>query len=224
MTNEPEALSERDEIEALLPWYVMGTLDLDSRARVERYVKAHPEIRAHLAFARVESKSTIAANEAIPPPSPQALERLRSNIAATLQRQPLSAVLSQLSERFKDWIAGLAPPQFAFATALTALCWSCYKPRRSEPSSWSALQRPPIKRPAAGRAQRAGIELLVRFSDRATIGEIDALLNKLDALVIDGPRDGLYRLRLPDTGDEGRKAAIKALQQSGAVTIVLPGQ
>ena len=30
MTNEPEALSERDEIEALLPWYVMGTLDLNS--------------------------------------------------------------------------------------------------------------------------------------------------------------------------------------------------
>ena len=223
MTNEPEALSERDEIEALLPWYVMGTLDLNSRARVERYVKAHPEIRAHLAFARVESKSTIAANEAIPPPSPQALERLRSNIAATLQRQPLSAVLSQLSERFKDWIAGLAPPQFAFATALTALLILV----QATAIGALVLERtttPAYQTAGGGKSTEAGIELLVRFSDRATIGEIDALLNKLDALVIDGPRDGLYRLRLPDTGDEGRKAAIKALQQSGAVTIILPGQ
>ena len=186
-------------------------------------MKAHPEIRAHLAFARVESKSTIAANEAIPPPSPQALERLRSNIAATLQRQPLSAVLSQLSERFKDWIAGLAPPQFAFATALTALLILV----QATAIGALVLERtttPAYQTAGGGKSTEAGIELLVRFSDRATIGEIDALLNKLDALVIDGPRDGLYRLRLPDTGDEGRKAAIEALQQSGAVTIILPGQ
>jgi len=48
------------------------------------------------------------------------------------------------------------------------------------------------------------------------------VLKRLDAVVVDGPRAGLYRLRLPDTGDEGRKAAIEALHQSGVVTAVLP--
>lgn len=33
-----DKLSERDEIEALLPWYVSGKLDATSRARVERYI------------------------------------------------------------------------------------------------------------------------------------------------------------------------------------------
>ena len=34
-----DELSERDEIEALLPWYVTGRLDARARARVERYVQ-----------------------------------------------------------------------------------------------------------------------------------------------------------------------------------------
>ena len=37
-----EKLSERDEIEALLPWYISGKLDAKSRARVERYMEAYP--------------------------------------------------------------------------------------------------------------------------------------------------------------------------------------
>jgi hypothetical protein len=76
----------------------------------------------------------------------------------------------------------------------------------------------------AGGQQTAGkgVELLVGFSDTATIGEIAALLKRLDAVVVDGPRAGLYRLRLPDTGEEGRKAAIEALHQSGVVAAVLP--
>ena len=57
-----------------------------------------------------------------------------------------------------------------------------------------------------------------------TEAQRDALLKRLDAVVIDGPRAGLYRLRLPDTGEEGRKAAIEALNQSGVVTSVLPGE
>ena len=41
-----EKLGERDEIEALLPWYVSDKLDAKSRARVERYMDAHPEVKA----------------------------------------------------------------------------------------------------------------------------------------------------------------------------------
>ena len=68
------------------------------------------------------------------------------------------------------------------------------------------------------------IELLVGFSENASMGEISALLKQVGAVVIDGPRAGLYRLRLVGTGEEGREAAIEALQQSGVVTSVLPGQ
>ena len=221
MNEQPDELSERDEIEALLPWYVSGKLDAPSRARVERYVRTHPEVKAHLALAREESDATITSNEAIPAPGPQALDRLRASIAATPRRQSLGAAFGELANRFSDWIAGLAPPQLALAAAVATLLVML------QAAAIGALVLERAGAPTyqtAGGEQTAGesIELLVGFADTATIGEIAALLKRLDAVVVDGPRAGLYRLRLPDTGDEGRKAAIEALQQSGMVTAVLP--
>ena len=218
---QPDELSEREEIEALLPWYVSGKLDAHARARVERYVEMHPEVSAHLALVREESDATITANEAVPAPGPEALDRLRASIAAKPRRQPLGAVLGQIGNRFTDWLAGLAPSQLALAAAVAALLVML------QAAAIGALVLERAGAPAyqtAGGEQTAGegIELLVGFSDTATIGEVAALLKRLDAVVVDGPRAGLYRLRLPDTGDEGRKAAIEALHQSGVVTAVLP--
>ncbi len=221
MKEQPDELSERDEIEALLPWYVSGKLDAASRARVERYVKTHPDVKAHLALAREESDATITANEAIPAPGPQALDRLRASIAATPRRRALGAAFGELANRFSDWIAGLAPSQLALAAAVATLLVML------QAAAIGALVLERAGAPAyqtAGGEQTAGegIELLVGFSDTATMGDIAALLKRLDAVVVDGPRAGLYRLRLPDTGEEGRKAAIEVLQQSGVVTAVLP--
>jgi anti-sigma-K factor RskA len=221
MNEQTDELSERDEIEALLPWYVSGKLDAHARARVERYVKTHPEAKAHLALAREESDATITANEAIPAPGPQALDRLRASIAAAPRRQSLGAAFGDLANRFSDWIAGLAPPQLALAAAVATLLVMLQA---------AAIGALVLERAGAPTYQTAGgeqttgetIELMVGFADTATIGDIAALLKRLDAVVVDGPRAGLYRLRLPDTGDEGRKAAIEALQQSGVVTAVLP--
>ena len=213
-----ERLSERDEIEALMPWYVSGKLDASSRARVERYLEAHPEDRAHLALVREESDATITANEAIPAPGPEALDRLRASIAAAPRRRPL---LAQLSERFADWLTGLAAPQVAFTAAVAALVVVL------QAAAIGALL---VERGATPDYQTAGgeetgsegIEFLVGFSDTATASEISAILERLDAVVVDGPRAGLYRLRVPDQGDENRKAVIEALKKSGVVTVALP--
>jgi hypothetical protein len=213
-----EKLSERDEIEALMPWYVSGKLDASSRAGVERYLEAHPEDRAHLALVREESDATIAANEAILAPGPEALDRLRASIASAPRGQPLWA---QLSERLADWISGLAPPQVAFAAAIAALVLVL------QAAAIGALIMERVAAPAYqtasdGEIVADGIELLVGFAETATAGEISALLRQLDAVVVDGPRAGLYRLRLPDQEDEGGKAATELLKKSGVVTIVLP--
>jgi hypothetical protein len=221
MNEQPDELSERDEIEALLPWYISGKLDAHSRARVERYVEMHPEASAHLALVRDESDATITSNEAIPAPGRQTLDRLRASIAAAPRRQSLGAAFGDLTNRFSEWIAGLAPPQLALAAAVAALLVML------QAAAIGALVLERAGAPTyqtAGGEQTAGesIELLVGFAETATMGDIAALLKQLDAVVIDGPRAGLYRLRLPDTGEEGRKAAIEALHRSGVVTVVLP--
>jgi hypothetical protein len=223
MAGETERLSERDEIEALLPWYVTGRLDAREHARVERYVREHPEVQARLALAREESDATVTANEAIKAPGRAALDRLRASVAAAPRRPSLGAAFGTLANRFSDWVAGLAPPQLALAAAVAALLVML------QAATIGALVLERAGAPAyqtAGGEQTTGdsIELLVGFADTATMGDIAALLKKLDATVVDGPRAGLYRLRLPDTGEEGRKAAIEALNQSGMVTSVLPEQ
>jgi hypothetical protein len=221
MSDASGKLSERDEIEALLPWYVSGRLDAKSRARVERYMKAHPEIRAHVALAREESDATVTANEAILAPGPQALDRLRASIAAHPRRKSLRATLEQASERFADWLAGLAPPRLALAAAVAALLLML------QAAAIGALILQPAGAPTyqtAGGEQTApeGVELLIRFSDTATMGEIAALLKRLDAVLVDGPHAGLYRVRLSDKGEEGRESAVRTLLESGLETTVLP--
>jgi len=216
-----EKLSERDEIEALLPWYVTGRLDARERVRVERYVREHPEVETHLALAREESDATVASNQAVPLPGSETLDRLRASIAAAPRRQSVGAVFGQLTNRFSDWIAGLAPPQLALAAAVAALLVML----QAAAIGALVLERAgaPTYQTAGGeQTTEKGFELLVGFADTATMGDIAALLKRLDAVVIDGPKAGLYRLRLPDTGDEGRKAAIEVLQKSGMVTAVLP--
>lgn len=219
MGNAPhERLNERDEIEALLPWYVSGKLDARTRARVDRYLETHPESRAHLELVRQESDESIAVNESIAPPGPEALDRLRASIAAAPQRRPL---WTQLTERLADWISGLAPPQLALAAVAAALVVML----QAAVIGALVLERasPPAYQTASDDVTVGeGTELLVGFAETATVGEVSAILKKLDAVVVDGPRAGLYRIRLPEQGDEGGKAAIQLLKKSGVVTIVLP--
>ena len=218
---ETELLSERDEIEALLPWYVTGRLDAASRARVERYVKAHPEIGAHIALAREESDATVASNEAIRAPRPEALDRLRASIAAHPRRRSLPAMLEQVSQRFADWLASLAPPQLALAAAAAALLVML----QAAAIGALVLERAgsPTYQTAGGeQTVGEGSELLVGFTETATIGEITELLKRIDATLVDGPKAGLYRLRLAGKDEEESKAASEVLLKSGLVTTVLP--
>ena len=61
-----EALtSEREEIEALLPWFVRGTLAAGDRARVDSYLARHPDMRLQLDLVREEMDESVAANEAV---------------------------------------------------------------------------------------------------------------------------------------------------------------
>lgn len=213
---EHEKLSERDEIEALMPWYLSGKLDAHSHARVERYLETHPERRAHLALIQEENDATIAANEAIPAPGPEALDRLRASIAPRTR-----SVWTQLSERLADWISDLAPSQLVLATAAAALVVML------QAAVIGALVMERAATPTYQTASREedtgnGVEFLVGFAEAATAGEISALLEQLDAVVVDGPRAGLYRLRLPDQAEEDSRAAIELLEESEAVTVVLP--
>ena len=220
MSETTDGLSEVDEIEALLPWYVSDRLDAAARARVERYVEAHPEIRPHLDLAREELDATVAGNEALAGLGPDALARLRASIAATAPRR--QSIFAQASQRFADWIGELSAPQLGFAGAAAALLLLL----QAAAIGGLLLERgaDPTYQTASGKQTPAeGIELLVGFSKDASISEISNLLKQVGAVVIDGPKAGLYRLRVASTDEEAGDAT-EALRRSGLVTSILPGQ
>ncbi len=217
--------AERYEIEALLPWYVSGKLDARLSARVRQYLEAHPELGRQMALIREESDATIFGNEAIRPASPAALDRLRASVAAHPRRPSLAMRMERWREVLTDAVGSLAPSQVALAGSAAAILILL----QAGVIGVLMVQRgnSPVYETAAGRQEmRPGIEMLVKFKETATAGEIDALLSKLDARIVDGPRSGLYRLRVAQTDaeDRGRAAALRAFRQSGLVGVVLPGK
>ena len=222
MANErAEALTERDEIEALLPWYVSGKLEAKSRARVERYLEAHPEVKAHLALVREEADATVASNEAIAAPGPRALDRLRASIAPTSRRGAFDgradATLQSLHRLARR----------ACAAAARACRGGGRAHRHATGRGHRRFDDGARHRTCLSNGRRRGdggegFALLVGFSAGATIGEINDLLKRLDAVVTDGPKAGLYRLRVPRSKAGNEEAAIEALKQSGIVATVPP--
>jgi hypothetical protein len=217
--------AERDEIEALLPWYVSGKLDAPLTARVARYIEAHPELDNLVALAREESDATISVNEAIEPLGARSLDRLRASIAAHPRKPSLAMRMERWRDALTDAVGSLAPSQVALAGSAAALLILL---QAGVIGVLMVKRGPsPVYQTAAGpQGAQPGIEMLVRFKATATAGEINALLKGIDARIVGGPRAGLYRLRVAETDaeDRGRAAAQRALQQSGLVGVVLPGK
>ena len=129
-----------------------------------------------MALAREEGDATIASNEAIAAPGRHVLARLRASIAAAPRRKPAAWLLSQISDRFADWLSGFAPQQLAFAGAAAALILAL----QTAVIGGLVMERvgAPAYQTAGGGAEHAGegLELLVGFSATATAQEITDLL------------------------------------------------
>src|SRR5689334_24912984 len=120
MSEDETAISEREQIEMLLPWYVGGTLAADDRGRVERYLADHPELRHQLDLIREEQHETVTANEALPTPPAGALERLTASMPRG--RACLLGPSRRMRKRWSiaEFFMELAPSVGVIATLATA--------------------------------------------------------------------------------------------------------
>ena len=73
---------ERDELEALLPWYAAGTLSRSDADRVEQALAADRELAQRYEDICKELVETIYLNETLGEPSPRAAEKLFAAIDA----------------------------------------------------------------------------------------------------------------------------------------------
>ena len=180
---------DADDAALLLPWYATGRLDEADRRRVERYLEEHPEERAHLAVVEEELAQTERLNRELPGHS--GVDAILSSIRGSENRRPVARTgsgMTRLLAKLGEWVDNFAPPVRGAAVAALLVLLAV------QAGAIGALLRAPEGaefRTASGEIVTAARpSLLVMFAPDASAAEITALLETLDARIVDGPRAG----------------------------------
>jgi anti-sigma-K factor RskA len=200
--NTPE--TRRDELEALLPFYLNGTLDGADLAAVEEWLATDPSAMAALEEAEAEFSGTAAANDAIRPPA-DALSRFSKALDAEAgpARAAAPSALSRLWGQFMAIPAGVAWVAAAAAVALVLV---------------QAVTEPGGR---GGTVEIAGTEqanlpfALVTFKPDARIADVSAFLSGQGATIVSGPAAGrVFKIGIPaeTTADYDRIVGLIAAQ------------
>ena len=218
--NTNTKLTERDEIEAMLPWFAAGTLNRKDTARVEAALKSDKALAQRFELVREELGETIRLNEDLGAPSSRALKALFEKIDREAPRQ--QSVSFNLVGRISEFVASFSPRTLAYAGAVAALAL--------------VLQAGVITNLVTDRGGAdyktvsvnpgQGSFALVRFAPNATAADITKFLEDNKAVVVDGPKAGMYRIRLAVTGMPKEELAriVKQMQDNKNVSVVAPVQ
>ena len=215
-------LTERDEIESLLPWHAAGTLGRRDAQKVERALAADQELARNYAAVREELVETIRLNETLGAPSARAMQRLMADIetdAATARRSRssfdlsvwLAEKLSTFSPRTLAWSAAAATLAIVLQAGLLA---GIFMNERANPQG-AQLASFSTEAPKA-----EGTYALVSFAPQVSATEITRFLEAHKFSMVEGPRaGGLYKVRLSVTGlpKEELSRIVKRLQDDTSV-------
>ena len=164
---------QNDSVEALLPFYVNGTLEPEDRARVEAELDANPVLSAELE-ALTTLRETMQRLEFGNSPGRFGLARILREIEGQEQQKPSKPIL--------PWSIAVAA-----VAALVAVGASWMTDRHS---------------PSIDQAGRPTDLLTVAFQPNATQAEISDLLQDLDLEIAGGPSAiGLYKLTAGEQGN-----------------------
>jgi hypothetical protein len=190
---------EPGEIELLLPWHAAGTLNARDSRKVEEALVRDPELARQYAVIREEYTGTIDLNESLGAPSARAMQKLFAAIDAEPARKPgsslkiaarLGGFFASLSPRTLAWSASLGAFALVLQAGIIATVLVNNRPASFETASLS-INEPITRDLGTATSSRA----LVRFVSDARMGDITALLDKYQASIIGGAKDGMFRLQ-----------------------------
>ncbi|MGD9783959.1 MAG: hypothetical protein AB7E80_13435 [Hyphomicrobiaceae bacterium] len=226
MTTDMDALSERDEIEMLVPWYVTGRISADDARRVEAFLRKNPDFAEHIELARDERAAAISVAEAQGFPSARATDRLFDTIAAEpklarfVTQEKAKGLLAGIRELFVN-PSPMGVRYAAIAAAAVVLAQSAVVGtvllNRDDGGGFKT---------AAGPSETAVLTALVGFNDGILLSEIAAALDKAGARLADGPlKGGLYKVRFTQADEAQARAAMDSLKgDTRVVRLVLPSR
>jgi hypothetical protein len=219
---------EREDIEMLLPWHASGTLSRSEAERVEQALSQDPELARHFALAREERGETVHVNEALGAPSARAFERLFSAIEAespSPKRQIvsvaggwLSSLFAQFSPRTLAWSASAAAVVIMLQGGLiTGLLLNVRGGDEIYDTASRGIELPIDQ----------GSYVLVRFNPAASAAAITRFLDTNAASIADGPKGGLYRLKVSQNTlakDEVARIVARLEQDKAVVGFAVPAE
>jgi hypothetical protein len=229
MTMIKNKVSEREEIEALLPWHAAGTLTRREAPKVEQALAADADLAAQYATIREDLAETIVANETLGAPSARAMQKLMADIEADASSARrvrtsfnlgawLSETLSSFSPRTLAWSATAAALAVVLQAGLLAGMFVSERQggRMYETASYNDVTK---------SVPEGVTDLIMTFSPQANIADVNKLLTTYKMAVIDGPIGGnVYTVRLAMTGMPKEELArlVKQLQDEKTLTLVSP--
>lgn len=235
--NTTTALEDRRELEALLPWYLNGTLSARERVAVESWLAEDEEARRLLDAMREEQEVTAAANAEIRVPDAQAgLAALMAGIdaeeAAPLRvserpAPPARAARPGLFARLTGWLptpglrlaAGVASVLIAVQAVAIAFLVAT---GGGEGSQEAPAFQVASDNAAATVTGTMGPRFLLTFSGDMTIDELGAFLAEHRLRLVDSPAASIYEVEL--TGADVNAVDVAALEavleNDGRVTFI----
>lgn len=199
-----EKMSRRDELEALLPFYLNGTLDGADLAAVEDWLATDPAAAAALEEAEAEFSGAAAANAAIRLPD-DALGRFEKALDAEAgpARSSAPSALARLRAGFMA-----IPASFAWAAAAAALALVLVQTVMGPGGRGDGIE-------IAG-TENAGLPfVLVAFRPEAKLADVTAFLAGEGATIVAGPvSGGVFKVAVPakTAADYDRMASLIAAQ------------
>lgn len=206
-------MSRRDELEALLPFYLTGTLEGADLAAVEDWLANDPAAAPALEEAEAELAGTSAANAAIRPPA-DALSRFAKALEAEAgpQRASSPSLFARIWTGFWAIPASVAWAAAAAAVALV-LVQTVMEPGGREPVEIAGAEE--ARLPFA----------LVTFKTDARLADVTAFLAAEGAVIVSGPAaGGVFKIGIPaeTAADYDRLVGLIAAQPFAET--VLPGR
>jgi anti-sigma-K factor RskA len=192
MNTKNQEAPGRQEIEALLPWHAAGTLSRRDSERVERALAADQELARRFAMVREEQQETIHLNESLGAPSARAMEKLFAAIDAECVKAPARRSFD-LAGRISEFLASFAPRTVAYAAAAAVVVLFV---QSAVLTSVVLTDQTELGPNLMSYRDATSPQAVLRFTPQVTADEITRFLDAHNATVIDGPKRGLYTVRL----------------------------
>jgi hypothetical protein len=204
--------TEREDIEALLPWHAAGSLNRRDTERVEKALAGDRELARRLDLAHEELRETIRLNETLGAPSARVTQRLFAAIGAEPARA--GKILFDLTGRLARFLAGVSP---------RAVAWSAFTAAVVIVLQAGIITTGLIKQQAGQVTELASAGggdqklAVIRFAPKADAADIARFLATNKISVVDGPKSGgMYTIRLPETG-KAKDDLIQQMQAQSAI-------